>query len=93
MLNAVLALCSHFTGARPDAVSPAAKKIIVQDRDNEVKNRNGTTIINCYFDIHHNKAHSMVWRQPKVTFCLSFVNGFETKLLLQPPDFTSLKTN
>lgn len=69
------------------------QKIIVQDRDNEVKNRNGTTIINCYFDIHHNKAYTMVWRHPKATFCLSLVNEFETKLLLEPTDFTSLKTN
>ena len=73
--------------------SQQQQKILVQDRDNEVKNRNGTTIINCCFDIHHNKGYTMVWREPKATFRLSLINGFEIKLWLEPSDFTSLKTN
>lgn len=72
--------------------SQQQQKIIVQDRDNEVKNRNGTTIINCCFDIHHNKAYTIVLREPKATFHRGLINRFEIKLL-EPIDFTSLKIN
>lgn len=66
--------------------SQQQQKIIVQDRDNEVKSRNGRTIINCCLAIHHNKSiHNG-------TENLRLIYRYEIKVL-KFTDFTSVKIN
>lgn len=71
--------------------SQQQQKIMVQDRDNEVKNRDASTVINCCFDIHHDKSiHNGTESLQPVP--LSLKNRLETKVL-KPTDFPSMKIN